>query len=133
MGPRLLSAFGADRERFSAAADVQCISGIAPVTRRSGKSMVVLRRWACNKFLRQTFHEYAALSIKFSAWARAYYVMMKKRTGTHHTAVRALAFKWIRIFFRCWKDRTLYDESQYLASLQKRNSPILKYLVSDGA
>lgn len=133
MGPRLLSAFGTDRKRFSTAADVQCMGGIAPVTRRSGKSTVVLRRWACNKFLLQTFHEYAAHSIKFSTWARAYYVMMRERTGAHHAAVRALAFKWIRILFRCWKDRTLYDESQYLASLQKRNSPILKYLAPANA
>jgi transposase len=130
MGPRLLSAFGTDRERFSTAADVQCMGGIAPVTRRSGKSKVVLRRWACNKFLLQTFHEYAAHSIKFSAWARAYYVMMRERTGAHHAAVRALAFKWIRIMFRCWKDRTLYDESQYLDRLKSQNSPILKYLAS---
>lgn len=135
MGPRLLSAFGTDRERFSTAADVQSMAGIAPVTRRSGKSKVVLRRWACNRFLLQTFHEYAAHSIKFSAWARAYYVMMKERMkgkkGAHQTAVRALAFKWIRIQFRCWQDRTLYDESQYLARLQQRNSPILKYLASN--
>lgn len=130
MAPRLLSAFGTDRGRFSSAGEAQCMSGAAPVTRRSGKSKVVLRRWACNKFLLQTFHEYAAHSIKYSSWARAYYVMMKARTGSHHAAVRALAFKWIRILYRCWKDRTLYDESQYLASLKRRKSPILKYLDS---
>ena len=73
MGPRLLIAFGTDRERIRSALDLQSLSGIAPVTRKSGKSNVVRRRWACNKFLRQTFHEYAAHSIKFSAWARAYY------------------------------------------------------------
>jgi transposase len=128
MGPRLLCAFGTDRERFSSASELQSLSGIAPVTRRSGKSMVVRQRWACNKFLRQTFHEYAVHSRKFSVWARAYYVMMKERTGSHHAAVRALAFKWIRILYRCWKDRTPYDESQYMNSLQERKSPILKYL-----
>lgn len=41
MGPRLLSAFGTDRERYSSALDVQSLSGIAPVTRKSGKSKVV--------------------------------------------------------------------------------------------
>ena len=131
MGPRLLCAFGTDRERFSSALELQSLSGIAPVTRKSGKSMVVHQRWACNKFLRQTFHEYAAHSLKFSAWAHAYYVMMKERTGSHHAAVRALAFKWIRILYRCWKDRTPYDESQYLDSLRRRNSPILKHLVTN--
>jgi transposase len=129
MGPRLLCAFGSDRDRYVAAPEVQSISGIAPVTRRSGKSRVVRRRWACNKYLRQTFHEYASHSIKFSAWARAYYVMMKERTGKHHAALRSLAFKWIRILYRCWQDRQLYDESVYLESLRRRNSPLLRYLV----
>lgn len=130
MGPRLLSGFGTDRERYCSALDVQSLSGIAPVTRKSGKSKAVRRRWACNKFLRQTFHEYAAHSIKFSAWARGYYLMMKEKTGKHHTAVRALAFKWIRVLYRCWKDHKLYDESLYLESLRRRNSPILTYMAA---
>jgi len=36
--------------------------------------------------------------------------------------VRALAFKWIRIVFRCWQDRVAYDETRYLAALVKRGS-----------
>ena len=128
MGPRALGAFGTDRERFSSAADLQSLSGIAPVTKKSGKSLVVHRRWACNKFLLQTFHEYAAMSIKYSDWARAYFDIMKEKTGGHHAAVRALAFKWIRIIFSCWKTRTRYDEAKYVACLKRRNSPIIKRL-----
>lgn len=131
MGPRLLCAFGSDRERYVAASDVQSLSGIAPVTKRSGKSTVVRRRYACNKFLRQTFHEYAAQSLKYSAWAHAYYDMMKAKAGGHHAALRSLAFKWIRILHRCWKDRQVYDESRYLDCLRRRNSPILQYLAAD--
>ena len=130
MAPRLLAAMGSDRERLTDAQQVQQISGIAPVTKQSGKSRVVTRRWAASKFLRQTFHEFAAHSIKQSAWAKAYYDMMRARGNKHQAAVRALAFKWIRIIFRCWKDRTLYDEMDYIASLIKKKSPILKYLAS---
>jgi len=36
--------------------------------------------------------------------------------------VRALAFKWIRVAFRCWKNRVAYDESMYLATLARRAS-----------
>jgi hypothetical protein len=39
--------------------------------------------------------------------------------------VRGLAFNWIRIVFRCWKDRVAYDESRYLTTLAKRNSPLV--------
>ena len=46
----------------------------------------------------------------------------------HHAALRALAFKWQRILFRCWKDQVPYDEARYLASLEKRNSPLLASL-----
>ena len=42
----------------------------------------------------------------------------------HHPAVRSLAFKWIRIMFRCWKDRTLYDEARYQQALKRRGSPL---------
>lgn len=132
MAPRLLAAMGSDRDRLANAQETQQISGIAPVTKQSGKSKVVRRRWACNRFLLQTFHEFAAHSIKRSTWAKAYYQMLKNDRGhKHQSAVRALAFKWIRIIFRCWKNRTKYDELAYTASLIKRNSPILKFFASD--
>ncbi len=41
-------------------------------------------------------------------------------------AVRALAFKWIRIVYRCWKTRTLYNEAVYLKALERRGSPLIK-------
>ncbi len=59
LAPRLLAALGADRGRFAAATEVQQLSGIAPVMERSGKSCWVHRRWACPKFVRQSFHEFA--------------------------------------------------------------------------
>jgi hypothetical protein len=55
-------------------------------------------------------------------------MMKKEKTCAHHAAVRALAFKWIRVFYRCWKNRELYDESKYLDVLTKRNSPIIEHL-----
>ncbi len=130
MAPRLLAAMGSDRERLTDAQQVQQLTGIAPVTKQSGKSQVVRRRWAASRFLRQTFHEFAAHSIKHSAWAKAYYDMMRARGNKFQAAVRALAFKWIRIIFRCWKEKTLYDEMTYRASLVKGKSPLLKYLAS---
>ncbi|MNC48997.1 hypothetical protein D3C75_981460 [compost metagenome] len=43
-------------------------------------------------------------------------------------AVRALAYKWIRILYRVWQTRTLYDETTYLNALRKRSSSLLKNL-----
>jgi transposase len=129
--PRLLAAFGTDRGRLQYADEMQRISGIAPVRIKSGKTVHhVRRRWACNKFLRQTFHEYAHHSLAKSAWAKAYYDQMRDNGLKHHAAVRALAFKWIRILYRCWKDGTLYNEAHYFQQLYKKRSPLLKFMGS---
>jgi len=124
---RLLAAFGENRERFADAGAVQKCVGIAPVTERSGNKHWVHWRWACPTFLRQTFVEWAASSISHSFWARAFYDSHRAKGSSHNATIRALAFKWIRILFRCWVDRTPYDESRYLSALQKRQSPLLKF------
>jgi len=124
LAPRLLATFGSQRERYASAEEVQTYSGIAPVMKRSGKKKWVHFRWACPKFVRQSFHEWAGHSIAHSQWARSYYQQQRERGKGHHAAVRGLAFKWIRIVFRCWKDRAVYDESRYLTTLAKRNSPL---------
>ena len=66
-------------------------------------------------------------SIRFSRWARAYYDQQRARGNDHHAALRALAYKWIRILFRCWKERTPYDEERYIDALQRRESPLAKH------
>jgi transposase len=120
MAPRLIAAFGTQRDRYITASAIQCYAGIAPVTASSGKQKWVHWRWACPKFLRQTFHEWAWLSTRKSEWARTFYDQQRERNKSHHAAVRALAFKWLRILFRCWKDGVPYDEARYALALQKR-------------
>jgi transposase len=124
LGPRLAAAFGSDRDRYQSAEQIQQFSGVAPVTESSGKMRWVHWRLACPKFLRQTFHEFADASRKKSLWARAYYEQQRQHGVSHHAAVRALAYKWIRILYRCWKTRTPYDESRYLDALRQRRSPL---------
>lgn len=131
LAPRLLGAFGSDRGRFEFAAEMQQLAGIAPVTEKSGTGIWIHWRLACSKFLRQTFQEFAGCSILQSDWARAYYDQMKKRGKSHPAALRALAFKWIRIIFRCWKMRTPYDETVYCKSLIQRQSPLAAELPAD--
>ncbi len=124
--PRLIAAFGTQRERYQDAGELQNYSGIAPVTKRSGGTQSIHFRRACPKFLRQTFHEFAGHSIQKSTWARAYYRSQRELRKDHHAAVRALAFKWMRVLYACWRDRQPYDEATYARSLEKRNSPLAK-------
>ncbi len=123
LAPRLLAAMGADRDRYDSACDIQQFSGIAPVTIKSGKKKIVYQRRGCARFPKQSFHEFAAQSIRSSAWASEVYNHQKALGKSHHAAVRAVAFKWIRIIFRCWKERLPYDEDYYLQVLRRRNSP----------
>jgi transposase IS116/IS110/IS902 family protein len=120
--PRLIAAFGTRRERYQSAFEVECDSGIAPVHIRSGKIDRVSIRRACQDFTRQTFHEFAGQTIPRCEWAKAFYRAHCHKPEQHHAAVRALAFKWIRILFRCWKNGVPYDEQLYLTSLKRRSA-----------
>ena len=127
LAPRLLVAFGENRSRFSSAAEVQKYAGVAPVIEQSGQKRWTHWRFSCPKFLRQTFVEWAGQSVRYSFWAKAYYEQQKSIGKPHNTIIRSLAFKWIRIAFKCWQERKPYDESTYLQALKARHSPVLTY------
>jgi hypothetical protein len=74
-----------------------------------------------------------AKSRRTSSWVRKVIsgggVQQQRDQGkAHQAAVRALAFKWIRILYRCWQNRTLYDESTYLQALTQRGSLLMHNL-----
>ena len=53
---------------------------------------------------------------------------MKNHWKTTH---RSLAYKWTRIAFRCWKNKTPYDKSKYLEALKLKGSPLLEFAVKN--
>jgi transposase len=126
--PRLLVGFGADRSRYPEAASIQKFSGIAPVTVRSGSQLWIHWRWNAPVFLRQTFVEWAGQTVVHCAWAKAFYRQQRKAGKRHQAALRALAFKWIRIVWRCWQTRIPYNEATYIDALARRHSPIINTL-----
>jgi transposase len=125
LAPRLLAALGEDKSRFNSAQEIQNYAGLSPVTERSGQKNWVHWRWQCSKFIRQSFIEWAAKSVGQSYWAGLYYAQQKAKGNSHQSAVRALAYKWVRILFKCWKMGKAYDESKYLKALKERGSPLL--------
>jgi transposase len=124
LAPRLLTAFGTDRTRLESAGQMSIISGVAPIRIASGKSSVTAKRWACSKFLRQSFHEFARCSLAHCTWAQTFYDQQRARNKLHHTAIRALAFKWVRILFACWKNRIPYNDALYRERLQRSSSAL---------
>jgi transposase len=129
--PRLLVAFGEQRERYASAEALQKYAGMAPVTERSGKKSWVHWRLQGPTVLRQTFVEWAAESTWHSCWAQVYYQQQRDKGKAHQAAVRALAFTWIRILYRCWQHRTPYDASVYLQALKRRSAPLLHTLAQE--
>jgi len=128
LAPRLCVLFGANRERWSNASELQKYYGIAPVTERSGRQKYVHWRWSAPVFARQSLVEWAGQSIKWCEWAKAYYLQQKERKNRHSSILRSLAFKWLRILWRCWRDSKTYDDALYVAHLRERKAPLLAFL-----
>ena len=84
---------------------------------------MISRRRAKPQFEHQTWIEFAKSSLLKCAWAQEFVETKQKEGKKYYTAIRALAFKWIRILYACWKNGTVYDEATYLASLKKAGSP----------
>jgi transposase len=123
LAPRLCAAFGTLRHLHPDPASLQKLAGVAPVREKSGHQVWTHWRWLAPTFLRQTFVEWAGQTVVFSAWAKVYYQRMLAKGAKHHAVLRALAFKWIRILWKCWHSRTPYQENRYLCQLLHRKSP----------
>jgi transposase len=123
LAPRLCVAFGTDRGVYPEPTRLQQYAGVAPVREKSGHQLWIHWRWNAPTFLRQSFVEWAGQTVRYSAWAGAYYQAMVKKGKKHAIILRALAFKWIRILWKCWQERTPYDEARYLKQLLHRKSP----------
>ncbi len=126
LAPRLLVAFGTDRTVYPDASSLQKYAGVAPVKEASGNREWIHWRRQAPGFMRQTFVEWAHQTTFWCPWARAYYEYYAKQKKGHNAILRALAFKWIRILWRCWQDGTLYDDARYLQRLRQKKVPYLQ-------
>jgi hypothetical protein len=83
-----------------------------------------IARWKRLKALHQSFFEFANQSVLDCSWAKLFLQEQMAKGKKHSTAVRALAFKWQRIMFVCWRDPVAYDDTTYLNTLKRRGSPL---------
>jgi transposase len=113
---QILAELGDDRARFVSEEHLAAEAGVAPVTKASGKSRAVAFRWACNKRLRGALTCFADNSRHDSAWAAHVYQRARARGCDHPHAVRILARAWVRVLWRCWRDRKPYDPALHRAA-----------------
>jgi transposase len=111
LGARVLGEFGDAPNRYHDAKSRRNYAGTSPVTRSSGKSLVVLSRHARNRRLSDAADRWAFCSLKQSPGARAYYDELRARNKTHHQALRQLANRWVGILHACLEYQVVYDEA----------------------
>jgi transposase len=128
LAPRLLGEMGSQRQAFPDAQSLSCRAGTSPVSFQSGQLRKARIRWACNDFLRHTVHLWADLSRRTCLWAQIYYTAKRENGHSHASALRCLGKRWLKVLWRMWQDRTAYDESIHLKSLQEHGSFVAKLL-----
>ena len=111
LGARVLAEFGDDPHRYADAKARKNYAGTAPITRASGRSRVVLARYARNRRLADALYQWAFSALTRSPGARALYDTQRAKGATHHAALRALANRLVGILHGCLRHHTTYDET----------------------
>jgi transposase len=119
LAPRLLAEIGDDRARYTDAASLQMLGGMAPVMFQSGAYAKAHRRYACIKPLRNAMQQFAWQSTLQEPWAISYYRQKRAAGKSHAVAVRALANLWMRIIYAMWRDHTSYVSMTFTQAQQQ--------------
>lgn len=124
LAARIAGEIGDHIEQFDNPNGLQCYGGTAPVTRRSGRSeLVIARRLAHNRYLGTAVHQWAFCSLQKSAWAREFYNTKINAGKAHHSALRALANRWLEILWHCLTKGVCYDENIHIRNRSKALQP----------
>ena len=121
---RLNGELGSDGTRYPTREYVQTAAGTAPVTRRSGKTILIFFRWQCNKHLRAAFQDLARESVKQCAWARQYFAEQMRLGHKPSRAYRALANRWAAIIWKMLQERECFNQSRLDKSRVKALSAV---------
>jgi len=120
LAARVAGEIGDHPGQFDTPNALQAYGGKAPVTRRSGKSeLIVAKRLACNRYLDGAVQDWAFCSLRWSNWAREYYDELRGRGKGHHAALRSLGNRWLNILWHCLDRNALYDENLHQANRQR--------------
>lgn len=125
LAARVAGEIGDHPEQFESPNALQCYAGKAPVTRRSGKSeLVVSCRLAYNRHLGDAVQQWAFCSLRRSAWARTFYDGQRAKGKSHHAALRALGNRWLEVLWYCLRRGVLYDEAVHTANRTRALEPL---------
>jgi transposase len=88
---------------------LRALCGSAPVTRRSGKSCIVVRRHACNQRLRNATYHWARNAIQHDATTRAKYDALRAKGHSHARALRSVIDRLLKVACAMLNSGTPFD------------------------
>ena len=88
---------------------LRTLCGSAPVTRRSGKSRIVVRRRACNRRLRNAAYNWARVAVQHDPTSRAKYEALRARGHGHARALRSVIDRLLKVACAMLNSGTLFD------------------------
>ena len=99
-------------------AALRSLTGVAPVTKRSGKSCIVIRRQACSNRLAMAMYHWARVAIQHDMRSKAKYAALRARGHSHGRALRSVADRLLNVACAMLKNGTLFNPS-----LEVQNTP----------
>ena len=88
---------------------LRTLSGVAPVTKRSGKTCVVVMRYAAQVRLRQAVFHWARVAVQTDRTCRGRYESLRARGHSYGRALRGVADRLLRVACVLLQRQTLFD------------------------
>ncbi|HEX8761482.1 MAG TPA: IS110 family transposase [Pseudonocardiaceae bacterium] len=111
-GARVLAEIGDDRSRFADAPALRAYAGSAPVTRASGKSLVVMHRKVKNQRLAAAGYIWAFAALTASSEARGHYDQRRITGDGHAAGLRNLFNRFLSQLHHCLATRQHYNPAK---------------------
>ena len=92
-------------------AALRSLTGVAPVTKRSGKSLIVIRRQACHPRLANAVYHWARVAVQRDRTSRAKYAALRARGHSHGRALRSVADRLLNVACAMLKTGTTFNPS----------------------
>ncbi len=99
---------------------LRCLAGAAPVTRRSGNKLIVVRRLAANERLADAAHHWARVAAQRDTISKTKCISMRARGHRYGRALRQLSDRLFHVACAMLRDRTLFDPHRPSASSRPR-------------
>jgi transposase len=97
---------------------LRAYSGIAPVTRRSGKKCVISMRQGCNERLRNAMYHWSRVSIQHDVVSREHYRRLRSAGHQHGRALRGVSDRLLAVLVAMLKSGQPYEAARRHARAQ---------------